>query len=181
MSITEFLYRFILLIVTTLLLYYFSNRNRHETMNPLLMLVPLGTFSLCYLFTKVEMGLGIGFGLFAIFSILRFRTRAFNVNVIIFLFSTITLSIMDVMYPSDEYDVLCILQISIVVVYFISTLRVVRYNNTIDLKLEYTDADSVSEKAIHDKICEKMTIQRFAFKIEKIDVVDNKISVKVYY
>ena len=181
MALSEFIYRLILLIVTTLLLYYFSNRNRHETMNPLLMLVPLGTFSLCYLFTRIEMGLGIGFGLFAIFSILRFRTRAFNVNVIIFLFTTITLSIMDGLYPPEEYQVLGILQVVMVLVYYVSTLKIVRYNNTIDLKLEYVDAESVSEKAIQNAISEKLTFEKFAFKLEKVDVISKKISVKVYY
>lgn len=181
MSLNELSIRLAILAISVLVLYYFSNRNRVETMNPLLMLVGLCTFSLCYLFTKVEVGIGIGFGLFAIFSILRFRTKAFNINVIIFLFASITLSILDMMYPMEEYGRLAIFQVVIIGAYGLSTLRVIRYINSIDLKLEYTDAASASREQVARSIGEKLACERFEFKIEAVDAKDGVIKVKVFF
>lgn len=181
MPLTELSARLLLLAVSVLLLYYFSNRNRVETMNPLLTLVALCTFSLCYMFTKVEVGIGIGFGLFAIFSILRFRTKAFNINVIIFLFASITLSILDMMFPPDEYTTLAIFQGVIIVAYGISTLKVIRYINSIDLTLEYGSPSSVTRSAIEKSIHEKLDFEKFEFKVDEVDVKAGVIKVKVFF
>lgn len=181
MTLTELFLRLLLLIFSTLLLYYFSNRNRSEAMNPLLILVALCTFSLCYLFTKVEVGIGVGFGLFAIFSILRFRTRPFNINVVIFLFTTITLSIIDVMYPREEHIPMLIFQVVIIVAYFLSTLKVVRYNNSMNLKLKYVDAASLSRLNMLETISGTLHFEKFEYKIEEINVKSKEIKAKVYY
>jgi len=76
MDFFELFARFLLLAFSILFLYYFSNRKNKDTINPLIIVVGFCTFSLCYLFTKVELGIGICFGLFAIFSILRFWANA---------------------------------------------------------------------------------------------------------
>ena len=125
MNLAELFARFMLLTFSVLFLYFFSNRKNKETINPLIIVVGFCTFSLCYLFTKVEIGIGIGFGLFAIFSILRFRAQTFSLNAIIFLFATITLSILDIMYPYEKYEVLLFFQMSIVLFYILGSLMLV--------------------------------------------------------
>lgn len=181
MPLTDLALRLLLLVVSVLLLYYFSNRNRVETMNPLLMLVALCTFSLCYLFTKIEVGIGIGFGLFAIFSILRFRTKAFNINVIIFLFSSITLSILDMMYPPGDFGALILFQSAIIVAYGLCTLKVIRYINSIELTLDYAGPDAITRPRLETTIREQIGCDRFDFKIESVDAKTRCVKVKVFF
>ncbi len=47
---------------------------------------------------QVEIGLGVGFGIFAIFSLLRFRTVAISLRDMTYLFATITLSLVNAMF-----------------------------------------------------------------------------------
>lgn len=185
MDLNELSGRFFLLLFSILVLYFFSNRKDNETINPLMVIVGLCTFSLCYLFTKIEIGVGIGFGLFAIFSILRFRTQSFTVNAIIFLFATITLSILDIMYPYEKIEVLLFFQMIIIGSYILASVivnkKASKYLNTVDVKIAITANFSLENKNIRESIEQKMNIQDFDFKIVNINTISNEIDVLIFY
>ncbi len=185
MDLNELIARFLLLFFSILVLYFFSNRKDNETINPLMVIVGLCTFSLCYLFTKIEIGVGIGFGLFAIFSILRFRTQSFTVNAIIFLFATITLSILDIMYPYEKIEVLLFFQIIIIGFYIFASVLVnkkaSKYLNTVDLKIPLEIGFSLENQRIRESIQQKINVDDFEFKIILINTVSNEIDLQVFY
>jgi hypothetical protein len=185
MDLNELSGRFFLLFFSILVLYFFSNRKDNETINPLMVIVGLCTFSLCYLFTKIEIGVGIGFGLFAIFSILRFRTQSFTVNAIIFLFATITLSILDIMYPYEKIEILLFFQLIIIGFYIAASIivnrKASRYLNTVDVKIALDPGFSLSSQTIRKSIQDKINIEDFDFKIININTVVNEIDVLVFY
>ncbi|MCV9929907.1 DUF4956 domain-containing protein [Flavobacterium sp. LS1R49] len=185
MDLQELFGRFVLLFFSILVLYFFSNRKDNETINPLMVIVGLCTFSLCYLFTRIEIGVGIGFGLFAIFSILRFRTQTFTVNAIIFLFATITLSILDIMYPFEKIEVLLFFQFIIIGFYIIASVLVnkkaSKYLNTVDVKVSLGNDFSLNNQNIRQLIQEQINIENFDFKIITINTVTREIDVTVLY
>ena len=185
MDLNELSGRFLLLFFSILILYFFSNRRDNETINPLMVIVGLCTFSLCYVFTKIEIGVGIGFGLFAIFSILRFRTQSFTVNAIIFLFATITLSILDILYPYEKIEVLLFFQIMIIGFYIIASIivnkKVSKYLNTMNVKIALESNFSLDNQNIRKSIQEKISIENFDFKIVTINTVSNEIDLLVLY
>ncbi|KIC03581.1 hypothetical protein OA88_02170 [Flavobacterium sp. JRM] len=185
MDLQELFGRFVLLFFSILILYFFSNRKDNETINPLMVIVGLCTFSLCYLFTRIEIGVGIGFGLFAIFSILRFRTQTFTVNAIIFLFATITLSILDIMYPFEKIEVLLFFQLIIIGFYIIASVLVnkktSKYLNTVDVKVSLGDDFSLNNQNIRQLIQTQINIENFDFKIITINTVTKEIDVTVLY
>jgi len=185
MDLTELSGRFLLLFFSILILYFFSNRKDNETINPLMVIVGLCTFSLCYLFTKIEIGVGIGFGLFAIFSILRFRTQSFTVNAIIFLFATITLSILDIMYPYEKIEILLFFQLIIIGFYITASILVnkkaSKYLNVVDVKISLENNFSLDHKSIRAAIQQKINIQDFDFKIVLVNVASNEMDLIVFY
>ncbi|KAF2517639.1 DUF4956 domain-containing protein [Flavobacterium foetidum] len=185
MDINELLGRFLLLFFSILVLYFFSNRKDNETINPLMVIVGLCTFSLCYLFTKIEIGVGIGFGLFAIFSILRFRTQSFTVNAIIFLFATITLSILDIMYPFEKIELLLFFQTIIIGFYIIASIivnkKASKYLNSVDVKIPLDDNFALNSVYIRKSIQEKIKIEEFDFRIVLINTATNEIDLLVFY
>ncbi len=150
-----------------------------------MVIVGLCTFSLCYLFTKIEIGVGIGFGLFAIFSILRFRTQSFTVNAIIFLFATITLSILDIMYPFEKIEVLLFFQSIIIGFYILASVLVnkkaSKYLNVVDMKITLESDFSLDNQNIRDSIQQKINIDDFDYKIVNIDTISNEIDLQVFY
>ncbi|MFD1604903.1 DUF4956 domain-containing protein [Flavobacterium artemisiae] len=185
MDLNELIGRFLLLFFSILVLYFFSNRKDNETINPLMVIVGLCTFSLCYLFTKIEIGVGIGFGLFAIFSILRFRTQSFTVNAIIFLFATITLSILDIMYPFEKMELLLFFQLIIIGFYVVASMivnkKASKYINTVDVKMLLDGNFTLNQEYIRKTIQHKLNIQDFDFKIILINTSSNEIDVQVFY
>lgn len=185
MGLNELLGRFFLLIFSIMILFFFSNRKDNQTINPLIVVVGLCTFSLCYLFTKVEIGIGIGFGLFAIFSILRFRAQTFTLNAIIFLFATITLSILDIMYPKEKLELLLFFQSIIIGFYILAVYnfnkKVMRFPSYLILKLPYGDSFLMEEMSVRKMISEKLKIENFDYKILAINTLSNEIEIKVYY
>lgn len=185
MDLNELVGRFLLLFFSILILYFFSNRKDNETINPLMVIVGLCTFSLCYLFTKIEIGVGIGFGLFAIFSILRFRTQSFTVNAIIFLFATITLSILDIMYPYEKIEVLLFFQLIIIGFYITASIlvskKISKYLNVVDVKIPLEGDFSLNNQNIRKSIQQKINVEDFDFKITLINTVSNEIDLLVYY
>ncbi|MEO6175123.1 MAG: DUF4956 domain-containing protein [Flavobacterium circumlabens] len=185
MDLNELSGRFLLLFFSILILYFFSNRKDNETINPLMVIVGLCTFSLCYLFTKIEIGVGIGFGLFAIFSILRFRTQSFTVNAIIFLFATITLSILDIMYPYEKIEVLLFFQLIIIGFYIIASVLVnkkaSKFLNTVELKIVLENSFVLVPENIRKSIQDKIKIDDFDFKIVRINSISNEIDLLVFY
>lgn len=185
MDLNELSGRFLLLFFSILILYFFSNRKDNENINPLMVIVGLCTFSLCYLFTKIEIGVGIGFGLFAIFSILRFRTQSFTVNAIIFLFATITLSILDIMYPYEKIEVLLFFQIIIIGFYIIASVivnkKASKYLNIVDVKIALESNFSLDNQTIRKSVQQKMNIDDFDFKIVNINTISNEIDLQVFY
>lgn len=185
MDLNELLGRFLLLFFSILVLYFFSNRKDNATINPLMVIVGLCTFSLCYLFTKIEIGVGIGFGLFAIFSILRFRTQTFTVNAIIFLFATITLSILDIMYPFEKIELLLFFQIIIIGFYIAASIIVnkksSKYLNSVDVKIPLDENFSLNSEVIRESIQQKIKIEDFDFRIVLINTAANEIDLLVFY
>lgn len=185
MDFFELFARFLLLTFSILFLYYFSNRKNKETINPLIIVVGFCTFSLCYLFTKVEIGMGIGFGLFAIFSILRFRAQTFSLNAIIFLFATITLSILDIMYPFEKYGVLIFFQIIILLFYVVGSLMLVNgssmYKKSCRLILKHDEFNALDESNRKSRIAEIVPFDAFDFEILSINEASNEIEILILY
>ncbi|CAN1529123.1 Protein of unknown function DUF4956 [Flavobacteriaceae bacterium] len=185
MNLLELLSRFLLLTFSVLFLYFFSNRKNKETINPLIIVVGFCTFSLCYLFTKVQIGIGIGFGLFAIFSILRFRAQTFSLNAIIFLFATITLSILDILYPLEKYEVLLFFQFSIVSFYVMGSLMFVNgasiYKKTCKLILKHDEFNALDESNRKNKIAENVPFAAFDFEIVTVNTTSNEVEILILY
>ena len=72
------------------------------------------------LFTSVELSIGVGFGLFALFSVLRYRTDTVPIREMTYLFVMVALPIMNsILYNSGEIVKLCLSDFVIIAVIFI--------------------------------------------------------------
>ena len=58
-------------------------------------LIGIAVFFICSMLKDIEIQIGMGLGLFAIFSILRFRTRNFSVKDMAYIFTTIGISVIN--------------------------------------------------------------------------------------
>ncbi len=93
------LIRFALDLISLLILIriLYFNYSKKEKFFFTFFLIGIIVFFICALLKDIGMGLGLGFGLFAIFSILRFRTRNFSVKDMAYIFTTIGISVINSM------------------------------------------------------------------------------------
>ena len=111
------LIRFALNLISLLILIrilYFKYSKKEKFMFTFF-LIGIIVFFICALLKDVGMGLGLGFGLFAIFSILRFRTRNFCVKDMAYIFTTIGVSVINSM-SMQEVPIFGYLTINIIII-----------------------------------------------------------------
>ena len=96
------------------------------------------------------------------FSILRFRTQSFTVNAIIFLFATITLSILDIMYPFEKIEILLFFQFIIIGFYIAASImvnkKVSKYLNSVDVKIPLDDNFALNAGLIRNQFNRKLKL-----------------------
>lgn len=185
MEITELIGRFFLLLLSAVILYFFSNRNDNATINPLIIIVGFCTFSLSYLFTRIDLSIGAGFGLFAIFSVLRFRSQTFSLNAIVFLFTIITLSILDMMYPLEKIEFLLFFQAIILGFYIISSFLVNKskrkhFQSTVII-IPFIDELILKDDKIKEIVESKIDLTDFEYNIVSINTITKEVHIKVNY
>jgi len=88
-----FAFNFFIALVLVRFIYYPSTRNKHYVITFLAFNTVI-YFVLSFL-ASIELGIGVGFGLFAIFSILRYRTDPLPVREMTYLFVIVALPVMN--------------------------------------------------------------------------------------
>ena len=182
MDYKELLLRFLLLLISLLLFIFVANRKKSDNINPMFCIVSVCTFMLCVLFTKIEIGLGIGFGLFAIFSILRFRTQTFSLTTIIFLFASITISILDCLFPIEKINILLELQIFLVLIFIFcfhfNTDKSQKFNTIFEIVLMIDDGFEVEN--LRKLIADHLKETNFEFHVICINYKSKQAEIKVF-
>jgi hypothetical protein len=65
-------------------------------------------FVISFLFNRVEMSMGAAFGLFAVFSMLRYRTESLDITEMTYLFLSIAFGLLNAMIVANWYEILLI-------------------------------------------------------------------------
>lgn len=181
----EIIQRFAILCISICAIYYFTNKNRRVRLHPLFSLVSICTFFMCLIFKQVEMSVGIGFGLFAVFSILRFRTESFSIQTVIFLFVSITLSMLDILLPIDHLEFLLGINLVIVLCYvYLNFLEKKTPSssekNVIEIiaSTDFMQLDETEKKLF---LSERIQFKTFSYQIKTINLIENIVIIKVSY
>jgi hypothetical protein len=65
-------------------------------------------FVISFLFNRVEVSMGAAFGLFAVFSMLRYRTESLDITEMTYLFLSIAFGLLNAMISANWYEILLI-------------------------------------------------------------------------
>lgn len=102
--LTRFLINTISLFVLVKHCYYRRTPNREFLFS--FFLFGTGVFIVSYLLRSVEVSMGFAFGLFAIFSMLRYRTEAISIKSMTYLFLVITISLLSAVGQTSTIELL---------------------------------------------------------------------------
>ena len=108
--------------IILLVLIYGKRNAKQEHINAFL-LFGMGVFLVTRLLHSVEMTMGFAFGLFAVFSMLRYRTESLSVRDMTYLFVSIAMALISAVSPINEFP-LVIIMAALCAVALILELRV---------------------------------------------------------
>ncbi len=136
------------------------------------------------LLMQVEIGLGFGFGIFAIFSLLRFRTVAISLRDMTYLFATITLSLVNAMLMFfDSWEELIAVNAALIATIIILEIgKFMRYRSSINLaydNLELLHPDRQAD-LLHD-INQRIGIKPVDIAIRRMNVKNQSARLRIWY
>ena len=146
-------------------------------------------FLICFLLNKVELSMGAAFGLFAVFSMLRYRTEDISIKDMTYLFLVIAIGLIaavtKIKDTSDMYEYLflgIINAIIIITTYLLESnvlmkkehAKVITYEN-----ITLISADKEDELKADIKLRTGITVHRL--NIQKIDFLRDAAQIKIYY
>jgi hypothetical protein len=146
-------------------------------------------FLICFLLNKVDLSMGAAFGLFAVFSMLRYRTEDISIKDMSYLFLVIAMGLINAVTKikgaSDNYEYLFLVLINglIIVLGFLleskwlfkkEGVKTITYDN-IEL------VHSQNQQALIEDIKKRTGLPVNRISVSKIDFLKDSAQIKVYY
>ncbi|MFM9943933.1 MAG: DUF4956 domain-containing protein [Bacteroidia bacterium] len=146
-------------------------------------------FLICFLLNKVELSMGAAFGLFAVFSMLRYRTEDISLKDMTYLFLVIAMGLIaavsKIKGATENYELLflvCVNATLILLTWLLEgklflkaeAVKIILYEN---IELIHTDkrADLIAD------IKTRTGIEAHKVEIQKIDFLKDEALIKIYY
>lgn len=162
-------------------LYYPKSRRRDYYFT--FMLISISIFFLIFLLGGVKLKIGFALGLFAIFGIIRYRTESMPVREMTYLFSIISLSVINALATTIGYvELVCTNLAFLLATWFFESYKLLRHVNT---KLVQYDRIALIKPEMRNELIADLE-ERTGLKIEKVEVggidfLRDMAMLKIYY
>ena len=145
-------------------------------------------FFFAYILGNLDINMAFGFGLFAVFAILRYRTDPIPIKEMTYLFIVITIGVINALSTNQVvFEELLFANVAIVVMtfflekYWVSNLVVKDYRIK---TIVYNDMDMIKPEnyqKLLDDVVKKTGLQIIDCKVGRINFLENWANVKIYY
>lgn len=171
-----------LLIVSFIVLALYRRRKPSRTYVVALIVGAELIYIIITLMVNMEIGLGVGFGIFAIFSLLRFRTVAISLRDMTYLFVVFTLSLANALLMNlEQWEELFAINLAVLL-----TLVVLEWVNFLpnrsSIKYILNDLHLLQEKeSLWQEVREKSGVHPMRITLEQVNTAQKQATLKVYY
>jgi hypothetical protein len=146
-------------------------------------------FLICFLLNKVELSMGAAFGLFAVFSMLRYRTEDISIKDMTYLFLVIAMGLIaavtKIKDTSDTYEYIFLAIVNaiiIIITYLLESnilmkkefVKIINYEN-INLVQSNRESELIADISLRTGI----NVHRIS--VQKIDFLKDAAQIKIYY
>ena len=178
-----FLFRYLIFLLGIIILlrviYFRVSPNREAYLG--LFMFGNGVFFITYLLHSVEMSMGFAFGLFAVFSMLRYRTEPITIRDMTYLFTTIVISLMCAVavLPYVELAGLTVLILALAAFAETHTFA----PTVVERKITYDRVDKIQpehHQALVDELRERTGMNIVKIEIGKIDFLTDSVQLTVF-
>jgi hypothetical protein len=145
-------------------------------------------FFFAYILGNLDINMAFGFGLFAVFAILRYRTDPIPIKEMTYLFIVITTGVINALSTEQvDFTELFFANFSIVLLTFLLERHWV--NNLPDNSLSsksvvYNDMEMIkpeNHQALINDLAQKTGLSVISIKVGRINFVENHVNIKLYY
>lgn len=174
------LFNLVSAIILIRLIYLPHNKNKEQMFT--FFIFNMVIFLITYLLNKVEMSMGAAFGLFAVFSILRYRTEGITPKDMTYLFLVIAVGMINAV-SKGGWDELLVINLIVIIFTFImesnyfvkkEVSKLINYDNIELIKPE-------NSEQLKADLEQRMGIKINHFVIVKIDFIRDIAQIIVYY
>lgn len=163
-------------------IYYPANQNKNYVFTYLAFNTII-YFVMSFL-TSAELSLGVGFGLFAIFSVLRYRTSTMSTREMTYLFIVIALPVMNsVLMRGDQWGILVAVNAIVAAVLFVLEREWgFRYESSQSIRYDRIELITPDQRpALLEDLCQRtgLPIKRVA--IGRLNFLNDTAELKVFY
>ena len=145
-------------------------------------------FFFAYILGNLDINMAFGFGLFAVFAILRYRTDPIPIKEMTYLFIVITIGVINALSTNQVvFEELIFANVAIVAMtfflekYWVSNLVVKDYRIK---TIVYNDMDMIKPEnyqKLLDDVVKKTGLQIIDCKVGRINFLENWANIKIYY
>jgi hypothetical protein len=141
-------------------------------------------FFLCILMNNVKLSMGFGFGLFAVFSIIRYRTEQLEVKDMTYLFASICISVINALAGKkiSLSELVFTNAMILVLVYVLEQVWLTRHEAMRQLIYERIDLiKPANREALYADLQERLGIRVSRVEIGRIDLLRDTALLRVFY
>ena len=151
--------------------------------------INLVIFLVCFLLNKVDLSMGAAFGLFAVFSMLRYKTEEIAIKDMSYLFLVIAIGLISavakVKGAGDVYDYCFLLGINTVILCISFMIDYKKQSRIEQVQtITYDNIELIKQQKpglLIDDIYQRTGIKANRITIGKIDLSKNQVQLKVFY
>ena len=139
-------------------------------------------FCITYLLNKVEMSMGAAFGLFAVFSILRYRTEGITIKDMTYLFMVIALGLI-IAVSKGTYFEMCLLSAIIIGLTYGLDGNLLLKNEHMQ-EIQYENIENIkpgNHEKLKDDLQNRTGLKIHKITITEIDFLRDTALIKIYY
>jgi len=141
-------------------------------------------FFMVSIMSKVDIGVGFGFGLFAMFSILRYRTEAIGIKEMTYLFVVITIGVINALTIAafSYIELISINLIIMLLTYWLERLMVRQTLTSYDIVYEKIENITPARRDIlYNDLAKRTGLEIDSLKIKNIDFLRDVANIKIMY
>lgn len=159
---------------------YYPNNKRQEYIFTFLLFNVI-IFLLTYILNEIKMSMGAAFGLFAVFSMLRYRTQGISMKDMTYLFIFIALGLLSAI-NLEYYENIAINSIILVMTFILDSKLLFRKFNTKRIAYDNTELIKPQNKEkLIEELRERTGLNIYNVTVGKIDFLKDSAKVRVYY
>lgn len=139
-------------------------------------------FLMIYMLNKVELSFGAAFGLFAVFSLLRYRTEIISPKDMTYLFVVIAVGLITAVGKGSYLEIAILNALILVFVYALDGNLLVK--NEMVQSISYDNVENIKPSnrvALIEDLRVKTGLDIHKVDIEKIDLIQGRVTIKAYY